>query len=201
AAYMAMQAPLNETINDFWRTVWEQECAMIVMLVNTWERGQEQSCEYWPLEIGVQVGNLVVEPITEYNMEYYVLREFRLSDVQTGLSRTVRHFQFTEWPEIGRPETAEHFIDFIQQVHRAKSQFGVEGPIAVHCNSGAGRSGVFIALAVIIDRMRAEHIVDVFTTVKQLRTERQNMVQDQEQYNFLYQAAFEYLASYDHFSP
>ncbi|CAB3404167.1 unnamed protein product [Caenorhabditis bovis] len=199
-AYMAMQAPLNETAADFWRAIWEHNSSVIVMLVNTWERGQEQSSEYWPLETGVQVGKLVVEPIAEYNMEHYVLREFRLTDFQTNETRTVRHFQFIEWPEYGKPDSAEHFIDFVSQVHRAYSQFGISGPITVHCTSGAGRTAVFIALAIILDRMRSEHVVDVFTTVKLLRTERQNMIQDTEQYHFLYQAAFEYLASYDNFT-
>lgn len=52
------------------------------MVVNTWERGQEQCSEYWPLETGVQVGKLVVEPMSEFNMDYYILREFRLTDYQ-----------------------------------------------------------------------------------------------------------------------
>lgn len=83
------------------------------------------------------------------------------------------------------------------EVHRTKTQFGVDGPITVHCSTGAGRTGVFIALSVIIDRMKLEHVIDVFTTVKLLRTERQNMVQDKDQYHFCYQAALEFLATYD----
>uniref|UniRef100_A0A1I7WV75 protein-tyrosine-phosphatase n=1 Tax=Heterorhabditis bacteriophora TaxID=37862 RepID=A0A1I7WV75_HETBA len=203
-AYLATQGPTEQTLADFWRMVWEHECAIIVMLTKTWELGREKCCEYWPHETGAQMGQLVVEPIAEYNMREYILREFRLSDVQvgctTGLSRTVRHFQYTEWPEQGAPKSSETFLDLIQQVHRTKSQFGIDGPIVVHCSSGTGRTGVFIALAIIIERMRLEHVVDVFTTVKLLRTERQNMVQDKEQYQFLYQAALEYLASYDQYT-
>lgn len=30
--------------------------------------------------------------------------------------RTVRHFQYIEWPEQGPPKSAESFIDFIHQV-------------------------------------------------------------------------------------
>lgn len=46
---------------------------------------QEKCCEYWPQETGAQVGQLVVEPIAEYNMREYILREFRLNDVQVLL--------------------------------------------------------------------------------------------------------------------
>ncbi|KHN75199.1 Tyrosine-protein phosphatase Lar-like [Toxocara canis] len=196
-AYIATQGPLPHTVNDFWRMIWENESSIVVMMIKTREMGREKCCEYWPAESGAQFGQLVIEPIAEYNMPQYVLREFRITDTQRGQTRTIRHFQYTEWPEQGPPKSAELFIDFIHQVHRTKTQFGVEGPITVHCSTGAGRTGVFIALSIIIDRMKLEHVVDVFTTVKLLRTERQNMVQDKEQYHFCYQAALEFLATYD----
>lgn len=52
---------------------------------------------------------------------------------QDGQSRTVRQFQFTDWPEQGVPKSGEGFIDFIGQVHKTKEQFGQDGPITVHC--------------------------------------------------------------------
>lgn len=52
---------------------------------------------------------------------------------QDGQSRTVRQFQFTDWPEQGAPKSGEGFIDFIGQVHKTKEQFGQDGPISVHC--------------------------------------------------------------------
>lgn len=55
------------------------------------------------------------------------------SDPQDGQSRTIRQFQFTDWPEQGVPKTGEGFIDFIGQVHKTKEQFGQDGPITVHC--------------------------------------------------------------------
>lgn len=59
--------------------------------------------------------------------------------LQDGQSRTVRQFQFTDWPEQGVPKSGEGFIDFIGQVHKTKEQFGQDGPIAVHCRWVAGR--------------------------------------------------------------
>lgn len=53
--------------------------------------------------------------------------------LQDGQSRTIRQFQFTDWPEQGVPKSGEGFIDFIGQVHKTKEQFGQEGPITVHC--------------------------------------------------------------------
>lgn len=78
----------------------------------------------------------MVEPIAEYNMPLYVLREFKITDARDGSSRTLRQFQFNEWPEQGVPKTGDGFIDFIGQVHKTKEQFGQEGPITVHCRWG-----------------------------------------------------------------
>ena len=43
-------------------------------------------------------------------------------------------------------------------------------------SNGVGRTGVFLALSIILDRMRYEGVVDVFQTVKLLRIQRPSMV-------------------------
>ncbi len=40
-----------------------------------------------------------------------------------------------------------------------------------------GRTGVFITLSIVLERMRYEGVVDIFQTVKMLRTQRPAMVQ------------------------
>lgn len=65
--------------------------------------------------------------------EVHVLTVFPTRLFQDGQSRTIRQFQFTDWPEQGVPKTGEGFIDFIGQVHKTKEQFGQDGPITVHC--------------------------------------------------------------------
>lgn len=74
-------------------------------------------------------------------MPQYKLREFKVTDARDGSSRTVRQFQFIDWPEQGVPKSGEGFIDFIGQVHKTKEQFGQDGPITVHCSAGVGRTG------------------------------------------------------------
>ena len=66
----------------------------------------------------------MVDPLAEYNMPQYLLREFKVTDARDGQSRTVRQFQFTDWPEQGVPKSGEGFIEFIGQVHKTKEQFG-----------------------------------------------------------------------------
>ncbi|XP_074923453.1 receptor-type tyrosine-protein phosphatase delta isoform X23 [Chelonoidis abingdonii] len=199
-AYIATQGPLAETTEDFWRMLWEHNSTIIVMLTKLREMGREKCHQYWPAERSARYQYFVVDPMAEYNMPQYILREFKVTDARDGQSRTVRQFQFTDWPEQGVPKSGEGFIDFIGQVHKTKEQFGQDGPISVHCSAGVGRTGVFITLSIVLERMRYEGVVDIFQTVKMLRTQRPAMVQTEDQYQFGYRAALEYLGSFDHYA-
>ncbi|XP_044124270.1 receptor-type tyrosine-protein phosphatase S isoform X8 [Bufo gargarizans] len=199
-AYIATQGPLAETTEDFWRMLWENNSTIVVMLTKLREMGREKCHQYWPAERSARYQYFVVDPMAEYNMPQYILREFKVTDARDGQSRTVRQFQFTDWPEQGVPKSGEGFIDFIGQVHKTKEQFGQDGPISVHCSAGVGRTGVFITLSIVLERMRYEGVVDVFQTVKMLRTQRPAMVQTEDEYQFCYQASLEYLGSFDHYA-
>ncbi|XP_016104616.1 receptor-type tyrosine-protein phosphatase delta-like isoform X8 [Sinocyclocheilus grahami] len=132
-AYIATQGPLAETTEDFWRMLWEHNSTIVVMLTKLREMGREKCHQYWPAERSARYQYFVVDPMAEYNMPQYILREFKVTDARDGQSRTVRQFQFTDWPEQGVPKSGEGFIDFIGQVHKTKEQFGQDGPISVHC--------------------------------------------------------------------
>ena len=49
--------------------------------------------------------------------------------------------------------------------------------IILFCSSGVGRTGVFIALGIILERYSVEGMIDLFQTVKTLRIQRSAMVQ------------------------
>ncbi|XP_074033779.1 tyrosine-protein phosphatase Lar isoform X2 [Leptinotarsa decemlineata] len=199
-AYIATQGPMSDTTDDLWRMLWEHNSTIVVMLTKLKEMGREKCHQYWPSERSVRYQCFVVDPIAEYNMPQYILREFKVTDARDGSSRTIRQFQFTDWPEQGVPKSGEGFIDFIGQVHKTKEQFGQDGPITVHCSAGVGRTGVFITLSIVLERMQYEGVVDVFQTARILRTQRPAMVQTEDQYQFCYRAALEYLGSFDHYT-
>ncbi|XP_017767250.1 PREDICTED: tyrosine-protein phosphatase Lar isoform X5 [Eufriesea mexicana] len=199
-AYIATQGPLCDTTDDFWRMLWEHNSTIVVMLTKLKEMGREKCHQYWPSDRSIRYQCFVVDPIAEYNMPQYILREFKVTDARDGASRTVRQFQFIDWPEQGVPKSGDGFIDFIGQVHKTKEQFGQDGPITVHCSAGVGRTGVFISLSIVLERMQYEGVVDIFQTVRILRTQRPAMVQTEDQYQFCYRASLEYLGSFDHYA-
>lgn len=46
--YIACQAPMENTINDFWRMIWEQNSKVIIMATDLSESGVEKCAEYLP---------------------------------------------------------------------------------------------------------------------------------------------------------
>ncbi|VEL13417.1 unnamed protein product [Protopolystoma xenopodis] len=64
-------------------------------------------------------------------------------------------------------------------------------------SSGSGRTGIFIALSTVLERLRQESVVDMYQTVKLLRQQRVHMVQTDEQYRYCYLTTLEYLNSFD----
>ncbi|XP_076834990.1 protein tyrosine phosphatase receptor type Eb isoform X1 [Brachyhypopomus gauderio] len=190
--FIATQGPLSHTVQDFWRMVWEWKCHSIVMLTELKEREQEKCVPYWPAEGSVVFGEYGVELKRDTQCETFSLRDLLLTYMPEKQSRLVRHFHFHGWPEIGIPSDGKGMIDLIAAVQRQQQQSG-NHPIVVHCSAGAGRTGTFIALSNILERVKAEGLLDVFQTVKSLRNQRPHMVQTVEQYDFCYKVVQDFV--------
>lgn len=55
-----------------------------------------------------------------------------------------------------------------------------------YLSAGVGRTGTFIALDILMQRMKQERKINIFDLVKRLRSQRMKMVQTVEQYILLY---------------
>ncbi|XP_078574491.1 receptor-type tyrosine-protein phosphatase S-like isoform X2 [Branchiostoma floridae x Branchiostoma japonicum] len=197
--YIATQGPLDRTVEDFWRMVWEWNSCSIVMLTELKEKGRNKCTLYWPETGQKTFGEVVVSAQGVESFGDYDLRTFTVIHAKEGKARTVQQFHFHGWPEVGIPDNAAGMIDLIGQVQKQQQQSG-NGPITVHCSSGAGRTGTFCAISTVLERVKAEGICDVFQVVKALRQQRPHMVQTLDQYQFCYQAVVEYLDSFDNYA-
>ncbi|ROL47481.1 Receptor-type tyrosine-protein phosphatase alpha [Anabarilius grahami] len=175
-SYMACQGPLQHTIEDFWRMIWEWRSCSIVMLTELEERGQEKCAQYWASDGVMVCGDMSIELKREEESESYTVRDLLVTNNRENKSRAVRQFHFHGWPEVGIPSDGKGMINIIAAVQKQQQQSG-NHPITVHCSAGAGRTGTFCALSTVLERVKAEGILDVFQTVKSLRLQRPHMVQ------------------------
>nr|XP_043879634.1 receptor-type tyrosine-protein phosphatase T isoform X8 [Solea senegalensis] len=186
--YIATQGPMQETVRDFWRMVWQENSASIVMVTNLVEVGRVKCVRYWPDETEVY-GDIKVTLIETEPLAEYVIRTFTVQKKGHHEIRELRQFHFTSWPDHGVPCYATGLLGFIRQVKFLNPPDA--GPIVAHCSAGAGRTGCFIAVDIMLDMAENEGVVDIFNCIRELRSQRVNMVQTEEQYVFVHDAILE----------
>uniref|UniRef100_A0A8D0F282 protein-tyrosine-phosphatase n=1 Tax=Strix occidentalis caurina TaxID=311401 RepID=A0A8D0F282_STROC len=183
--------PMQETVKDFWRMIWQENSASVVMVTNLVEVGRVKCVRYWPDDTEVY-GDIKVTLIETEPLAEYVIRTFTaVLSPQKGYHeiREIRQFHFTSWPDHGVPCYATGLLGFVRQVKFLNPPEA--GPIVVHCSAGAGRTGCFIAIDIMLDMAENEGVVDIFNCVRELRSQRVNLVQTEEQYVFVHDAILE----------
>uniref|UniRef100_A0A671YXC9 Protein tyrosine phosphatase receptor type N n=1 Tax=Sparus aurata TaxID=8175 RepID=A0A671YXC9_SPAAU len=190
-AYIATQGPLSHTISDFWQMVWENGCTVIVMMTALVEDGEKQCDRYWPDEgsslYHIYEVNLVSEHIW---CNDFLVRSFYLKNVQTQETRTLTQFHFLSWPAQGIPTSTRPLLDFRRKVN--KCYRGRSCPIIVHCSDGTGRTGTYILIDMVLNRMaKGVKEIDIAATLEHVRDQRPGMVRTKDQFEFALTAVAE----------
>ncbi|VDM91779.1 unnamed protein product [Onchocerca ochengi] len=192
-AYIATQGPLPETFADFWRMVWEENTATIVMLTKLEERSRIKCNQYWPTRGSSHYGHIQVTLLDTLELAHYTIRTFRLQHQNGGKIREIRHLQYTAWPDHGVPDHPTPFLMFLKRVKTLNRPDA--GPIISHCSAGIGRTGAFIVIDCMLERLRYENTVDIYGCVTALRSQRSYMVQTDDQYIFIHDAVLDAVQS------
>ncbi|KAI8488819.1 hypothetical protein Bbelb_333370, partial [Branchiostoma belcheri] len=191
-----MPGPLPGTKDDFWRMVWEQNTSIIVMVTQCVEKGRVKCDHYWPYDNEpVYYGDIIVHMVNESVLPEWTVRDFTLQ--HGNETRTVRHLNFTVWPDHGVPDTTISLLKFVRTVRGLIPQDN-KNPVIVHCSAGVGRTGTFIALDRLLQDIEDGHDkVDIFGIVSEMRKHRVFMVQTEAQYIFIHQAVSDVLQGKD----
>ncbi|XP_022228423.2 uncharacterized protein LOC111078169 isoform X2 [Drosophila obscura] len=191
-AYVAAQGPLPSTLAHFWQMIWEQGAVVIVALCRLQENGEVACARYWPEE-GAEVYHIYeVHLVSEHIWcDDYLVRSFYLKNLRTSETRTVTQFHFLSWPQMGVPAQAKALLDFRRKVN--KSYRGRRScPIVVHGSAGAGRTGAYILLDLVLERMnKGAREIDIAATLEHLRDQRAGVVATRQQFEFVLMAVAE----------
>ena len=192
--FIATQAPMKESVEDFWRMIWEYECYVLIMLLNEQEDDKFQFLQYWPSrgEEYIIFGLLMIEVESEQELNSYVQRTLKCTNTKSGEVRKIYHMNFVGWDDHSVPMSPLSLLNFIKEVVRLEQRTG-NGLTLVHCSDGSGRVGTFATIYIAVERMKLESIVDVFGIVRNLRTQRIGMVENLQQYKFCYNALGEHI--------
>ncbi|XP_029371223.1 tyrosine-protein phosphatase non-receptor type 13 isoform X2 [Echeneis naucrates] len=184
--YIACQGPLPTTLGDFWQMVWEQKSNVIAMMTQEVEGGKVKCQRYWPdtaMTAEMVDDRLQIMLIKDQYLDNFVIRLIEVKNIQTNEAQYVTHLNYTGWPDHGTPTQPEQlltFISYMRHVHQS-------GPIITHCSAGIGRSGTLICIDVVLGLISKDADFDISDVVRNMRLQRQGMVQTEDQYIFCYQ--------------
>jgi len=202
--FISTQAPLYKTYRDFWKMVWDNKSSVVVMLTDFKERGRTKADRYWEnvseanffynsIETTENVDiDLIVNLESTTILNPGILNIFTVTcyiDEELVESRTVYHIQYKDWGDHKQPSSVNDIntlISYMELYESAGNNKGLDGPPIVHCSAGVGRTGTFIACAIVKQLTLLRCDVEIQNIVKQLRTCRDHMVQNSDQYSFIY---------------
>eukprot|EP00730_Choanoeca_flexa_P004587 TRINITY_DN11741_c1_g1_i1.p1 TRINITY_DN11741_c1_g1~~TRINITY_DN11741_c1_g1_i1.p1 ORF type:complete len:1538 (+),score=425.01 TRINITY_DN11741_c1_g1_i1:39-4616(+) len=198
-AYIATQGPKPETVDHFWRMIFQYKSPLIIMATSLVEGAKIKCHRYWPQFDGVKgqekdpnllVTESGIRVVTEEVAKHrdYVMTTFRLEWGEE--EHFVKHMQLKSWPDYGVPKSTRSVLRCLEVARDIKARH--TEPIVVHCSAGVGRTGIILAVDIGIDLMLSGKRADLSIIVDQMRRDRGGMVQTFEQYEF----AFKALGSY-----
>jgi len=211
-AFILAQAPLKNTICDFWRMLCEHKSASVVLLCSM-DEGEDFE-KFWPEMHIKEYEMITVEYLSKtrgsdemsmrnsvrHGETNLICRQFRVEDSRfPEHPMMVKLFQYVGWTENKVPNTFTHVIQLISLLERWQQQSG-NGPVTIVCSDGIGRSGTFAALNAVLERVKVEQVVDVFQAIKAMRIQRAHLVKTLDQYRFIYNAVEGYLEAFDDYA-
>lgn len=144
---------------------------------------------YWPVKDQcLKIGNYEITLIETTKENNYRVRKLLLKNTINNCDRQVTQYQFIGWPDGDRP-LACHRQSINQLLNIMIGHLKNDEMIAVHCSAGVGRTGTFIALAMIKICIDKDEEMSIFEIVRKIREQRWGLVYTESQYEYLYEYA------------
>uniref|UniRef100_A0A8R1Y4B6 Tyrosine phosphatase n=1 Tax=Pristionchus pacificus TaxID=54126 RepID=A0A8R1Y4B6_PRIPA len=119
--FIAAQAPLPQTLDDFWQMVDEQGIQLVVMLCKLVEMSKVKCERYWPERVGAPevygMYEITLEKEERFEDDEYLLRTLRMRQMREGgVTRTVHQLHYKEWPDHGCPTGSSQLLNMVDRM-------------------------------------------------------------------------------------
>nr|CAB3265289.1 receptor-type tyrosine-protein phosphatase epsilon-like [Phallusia mammillata] len=176
---------------NFWKMIVDRGASLVVDLDNSIQILINTAIQYEDISVSVR-------DVNESNVHSLITVNV-WSTTNAFAAQQVMLMQVKGWNDVEQPPKEMDLIKIIEEMQRQKSKQNCKC-VLVGCSNGSTRTGTFIALVSILERLKALKRVDVFRTVKDLRDMRPNMVDNKELYRYCYSVVMQYLSDFDTYS-
>uniref|UniRef100_F1L0F8 Tyrosine-protein phosphatase 10D n=1 Tax=Ascaris suum TaxID=6253 RepID=F1L0F8_ASCSU len=179
--FICTQGPLENTIGDFWRMIWQENIDLILMLCRVTEDGKSKCAQYWPNTIGgiKTFYGITIKNETIRNKDPDIWGTDLLVSYG-GEQRRITHYQWITWPDKFVPQ--QLVVPFILlSLARSRKQ-----PTVIHCSAGIGRTGTLVALEVFIRALLQGNDLSISDIIWSIRSQRSRSVQNEEQFLYIH---------------
>ncbi|XP_071132561.1 receptor-type tyrosine-protein phosphatase F-like [Mytilus edulis] len=183
STFFVTQSPLKDTVVDFWTMIYDHNSRIVVLLDQVFKNAQLWLGRLESLEFD----NF---SITQEGMSDQDELKISLFHKKHHVKRIIKVLKTSDWQSATIPST-RIILDLLKSVANcSKSQ---NGPITVVCRDGCTKSGLFVALYLILDKMAIDEEIDIFQVVRNIQTRRPEFLKMCEQYEYCYRCIKEYL--------
>uniref|UniRef100_A0A0N5CG60 Tyrosine-protein phosphatase domain-containing protein n=1 Tax=Strongyloides papillosus TaxID=174720 RepID=A0A0N5CG60_STREA len=182
-AFICTQGPTDKSCGDFWKMCLQEEVEYIIMLCQFEENGIKKCAKYYPFEVGgsLTFGSTVVTNEKLNECTDNDMRDINLKIQCDSINKTIRHLQYLGWPDKGVPDITDTLFNILDIVKNSTK------PVVVHCSAGIGRTGTFVLVQNMMERVYNPQNGGNDTTIqiiKDMRNYRHGVVQTDFQYIF-----------------
>ena len=199
-SFISAQAPLYNTIDDFWTMCFDYDIKLVIMLCNLEENGKEKCVEYWEntktdiLSSDISVlTNFEIKYTTEIINEDITIRDINILNKETQEERNIKQIHYGSWPDHQSLDIQSVYGNILFIFNLVDKEIG-KNPVVVHCSAGVGRTGTFIALYnlyrdilyQINDDKNNKIIINFMNLVRKMKELRMHLVEREDQYELIY---------------
>ena len=210
-SFISAQAPLKNTVDDFWTMCFDHDINTVIMLCNLEENGKEKCEKYWEnkncdkdaIVDSTELGsNFVITYTTEQINDDITIRNINIRDTEKNENneKKIKQIHYGSWPDHKSVDLQSIYGNILFMFNLVDNEIG-HNPIVVHCSAGVGRTGTFIALynlyrdilSQIHDEKNKKITLNFMNLVRKMKEMRMHLVETEDQYNLIYQFVEKFL--------
>ncbi|XP_060553372.1 receptor-type tyrosine-protein phosphatase alpha-like [Ruditapes philippinarum] len=140
------------------------------------------------------IGPFKLKKVSEEDKVFYTMTVFNMA--YSSKTKKITQLEFKNWnTDQITPTDPENMLHFLQEVERL-NRIAADSPLLVQCLDGSEKSGLFITLMSIFERVRLDKEVCIPQVIRELRYIRQQILPNFEQFQFCYNAVLCYVDSH-----